>query len=63
MGQAVLATHGVPAAEDIRVRLPGFARLFVQLLLYPRQGVTFDAAEPRGLVLYAEQERVLVFDG
>jgi hypothetical protein len=33
------------------------------LLLYPRQRLACHAAELCGLVLYAEQERVLVFDG
>ncbi len=58
----MLATRGVPAFEDLLVRLPVLADLALQLLFYPRQGAAFHAAEHRGFVLYAEQERVLVFD-
>ena len=59
----MLATRGVPAFEDLLVRLPGLADLAPQLLLDAGQGLAFHAAEHRGLVLYAEQERVLVFYG
>ena len=59
----MLATHGVSALEELLVRLPALADLAPQLLLYPRQRLACHAAELCGLVLYAEQERVLVFDG
>ena len=58
----MLATDGVAAFKDFSIRLPASADLGSQLLLDARQGLAFHAAELRGLVLYAEQEGVLVFD-
>ncbi len=55
----MLGAHGVPAPDDLFVRRPEIAGLRPDLLLYPRQGGAFNAAEPRGLVLDAEQDEVL----
>ena len=59
----MLAARGVSTLEDFGVRLPVLADFSLQLLLDAGQGGAFNAAEHRGLVLYAEQEGVLVLDG
>ena len=59
----MLVPGRVAAFENLRVRLPALADLGAQLGFNLFQGLAFDAADLRGLVLYAEQERVLVFDG
>lgn len=59
----MLPADGVAAGQNLPVGLPALADLVFQLFLDNLQWRAFDAAEPRGLVLYAEQERVLGLDG
>ena len=59
----MLVARGVAALEYLRVRLPVFADLLLQLAFDPFEGPALYAAELRGFILYAEKERVLVFDG
>jgi hypothetical protein len=59
----VLLTRGVAAFEDLLVCPPVFADLAPKLIFDASQGRALHAAEHSGLVLYAEQERVLVCDG
>jgi hypothetical protein len=56
----VLVARGVAAFENLLVRPPALADLALELLLDAGQGRALDAAYNRGLVLYAEQEPVLV---
>ncbi len=56
----MFGSDGVAAPDDHRVRFPGVAYLRLDLLLYPRQGNPFHAAEYGGLVLDAQQDEVLV---
>jgi len=58
----VLLAGGVAALEDLLVRPPVLADLASELLLDAGQGDAFHAADHRGLVLYAEQERIFVSD-
>jgi hypothetical protein len=58
----VLAADVVASAEYLLVRAPAIADLFRDLLLYRREGVLADAADPGGLVLDPEQYVVSVLD-
>lgn len=58
----MLGAHRVAAARYRRVRPPPFPCFSLDLLLYRGQGFARDAAELRGLVLYAEQDEVAVYD-